>query len=279
VKLLASIAPLDEAVEMFGRKSIVASTLRSKDWEGVAERIRIRALWSAGIDHAKFLSTVQDKFGAALAIQREKVERGEAIVDRSSFIRDLRRVALGEGLGDGRGGLTDPASRVRLGLIYDMQLRMAQGFAQRKMDLDADVLDAFPAQELYRAEQRRVERDWESRWQAAGEKVGWQGASRERMVALKTSPIWTELSVFRTPWAPFDWGSGMDLRDIDREEVEALGLLQPSQEVPRGEEPDITDNLEASVAGLSEQALADLARLFGDKIEISAGKARWRAAA
>lgn len=281
MKFVASIAPLQAAVDLLDNKAVVASKVRTKDWqnEDLDERMKLRAFWSAGVENVKFLDTARLKMKSAVALQREKVKRGEAFVDRSSFIGDMRKVAFAQGLGDGTGGLTDPTSRVRLGLIFDMQLRQMQGFAQRKIDLDPDVLDAFPAQELYRAEERRQQRDWFARWQEAGNKVGWKGALQDRMIALKTSPIWVEVSVFRRPWAPFDWGSGMDLRDVDRAEAEQIGLLAPGADVPPVEGGDLTDSLEASVAGLSDLAIRTLKNLFGDRVSITGDRARWRDAA
>jgi hypothetical protein len=253
---LVDIAPLDEAVKNFGAKSVVASKLRTAQWEKVPLYLRERALFSAGVDHARFLSTVQEKLRAALEVQREKVAHGEAIVDRSSFIGDLRRLAIQEGLGTGQGGLTDVASSTRLGLIFDMQLRMAQGYAQRKMDLDPDVLDAFPAQELVREEERKQPRDWESRWQAAGGQL-----SDGRMIALKTDPVWTKISRFGTPWPPY----------VGREEAEQLGLIEPGQTVS-AEDEYFNDQLAASAEHLDEQFLKDS---FGDQVQIKDGKARW----
>ena len=266
MNLLAHIAPLDEAVKKFDAKSIVASKLRTAEWAKVPLELRDRALFSAGVEHVRFLSTAQQKLKDAIGLQREKVKRGEAIVDRSSIIGDMRKLALGEGLSDRTGGLTDVGSQTRLGLIYDMQLRMAQGFAQRKMDLDPDVLDAFPAQELVREEDRKMPRDWTARWQAAGGEL-----VDGRMVALKTDPVWTKISRFGTPYPPFDFGSGMGLNDISRDEAEQLGLIAPGEAVPP-EDVSFNDQLEASVEGLDTKFLTES---FGDQVQIKDGKARW----
>lgn len=45
------------------------------------------------------------------------------------------------------------------------------------------------------------------------------------MVALKTSPIWVELSRFGYPYPPFDFNSGMWVRPVSDDDCEALGLL------------------------------------------------------
>lgn len=265
-QLLAQIAPLDEAVKKFGERSVVASTLRTAEWEKVPLHLRERAFFSAAVDHARFLAEAQAKLRAAISLRREQVARGEAIVDRSSFIGDLRKLALAEGLGTGSGGLTDVASRARLGLIFDTQLRMAQGYAQRKMDLDPDVLDAFPAQELVREEDRKAPRDWGRRWvEAGGELVN------GRMIALKTDPIWTKISRFGTPWPPFDFNSGMGLRDISRQEAEQLGLLEPGAPVA-AEDEYFNEQLAAPAENVDVDFLKSA---FGDQVRIKNGKVEW----
>jgi hypothetical protein len=143
----------------------------------------------------------------------------------------------------------------RLGLIYDMQVQSAQNFARRKMDLDPDVLDQFPAYRLTEstADEPRGDAWWRSRWNEAGAEAGWDGALRSQYVALKTSPIWLALSRFGVPWPPFDFGSTRELEDVDRAEAERLELLAPAAEVPGGDprqsDPDFNQALQARLAG------------------------------
>ena len=66
------------------------------------------------------------------------------------------------------------------------------------------------------------------------------------MIALKDAPVWQAISAFGTPWPPFDYQSGMDLRDISRPEAQRLGLIAPGQPITR---PEIgfNDSLQKSV--------------------------------
>ena len=64
----------------------------------------------------------------------------------------------------------------------------------------------------------KEERDWGTRWSQAGEKF-YAG----RMIALKSGPVWCEISRFENPWPPFNYGSGMGVEDIDRDECIAPG--------------------------------------------------------
>ena len=118
----------------------------------------------------------------------------------------------------------------------------AREFAKYSRGQDSDALYMYPAQEFLRVEPRRVPRtDWQTRWRAAGGKI--YGG---RMVALKSSPVWQNLSRFDRPYPPYDFGSGMGVEDVDRDEAIELGLL-PKDE-PVDEIPDFDDALEAEVS-------------------------------
>lgn len=119
------------------------------------------------------------------------------------------------------GALTDHTSRSRLDLILTQNVRFARGYGARAAGMDPDTLALWPAQELVRVMARKSPRGtWQQRWKDAGGDL-----IQGRMVALKTSPIWANLSVFGLPYPPFDYGSGMGLMDIDREEAVRLGLM------------------------------------------------------
>lgn len=279
---IVEIMPLPQAVRRFGQKSPVASALNSAQWEAMPTALREAAQFSAGVEDLGFVSEVQEKVGKAIGLTREAVKNGEAFVDRSSFIGDLKKLAAP--LSNSPNpfadrGVTNLASTMRLGLIFDMQVQRAQGFARWKMDNDSDVLDAFPAQELIREVYRRAPRDWNARWQEAGGAVAWQGALRDRMVALKTSPIWTALSRFKTPWPPFDWGSGMGLRDVARAQAEEWGLIERDAPVEPTAEQDFNAGLQAEIARLTPAARDALRALFGDQIRIEGDTMSWKGAA
>lgn len=268
--VLTKIAPISKAAGKLAGKKVVASKVRSRGWlEKVALQLRDRALFSSGIEEGRWLETVQDKLLKAITLQKERVANGEAYVDRSSFIGDLRKVARQTGISTYSEGLTDPGSRVRLGLVYDMQIQGAQNYARWNMDQDPDVLDAYPAQELIRVESRKMPRDWMTTWLQTGGKL-YDG----RMIALKTDPIWETISRFGTPWPPFDYGSGMGLADVSRKDAIALGVMTESTVVqPREEE--FNRKMEASVQNLNDKTVSFLKKNFGDQVEIEGGRARW----
>jgi len=160
----------------------------------------------------------------------------------------------------------------RLNLIHDIQTENAQEFAKWKMEQDPDVLNAFPAQEFIRVSPRLHPRtDWKARWIEAGGRAG-------RMVALKTDPVWIALSRFGRPWPPFDYGSGMGLRDISRREAIALRLMKKDERIQPIEKP-FTEKMQADVSGLSDKMQSALKRSFGDQVEIVNGVAKWKGTA
>lgn len=283
--LFAALEPLRDVVAKISAKTPVGSLLRTRDWARIPLALRERAQFSAGVESVRVLQSVQDRLAAQFKLQREQLANGqEATFDRSSFIDSIREIARDEGLTpvkeELRGGLQDITSIPRLGLIYDMQNQMAQGHARWKIDQTEGALLLWPAQEFLRVEDRRAPReDWPKRFaeaaQAAGDDLALQVlGSTGRMIALKTSGVWTKLSRFGTPWPPFDFGSGMGLEDIDRDEAIDLGLLQPNQAVLPIEK-DFNDELEASTTGLGPAMLAKLARHFGDQIRITDDSVEW----
>ena len=108
-------------------------------------------------------------------------------------------------------------------LIINQNVESVQGYGQHLQSLQ--VIDAYPAQELYRLEDRDEPRDWESRWSAAGGTF-YDG----RMVALKGDAVWTAISAFQTPWPPYDFNSGMWVKDVDRNDAIALGLMPTTEQ-------------------------------------------------
>jgi hypothetical protein len=175
-----------------------------------------------------------------------------------------------------RHGLQDVGSEARTELIYQMQTGSAYGYANWKSGNDADALQAAPAQELVRIRSARKPRDWDTRWEQAGNKVGWAGAIRSPKVALKTSPIWTAISRFDRPYPPFDFGSGMWVEDVDRETSLRLGLVARGEPLQPARSP-YSASLQASAKDLSPELRQSLRSLFGPQIQFDGDTIKWNA--
>ncbi len=136
---------------------------------------------------------------------------------------------------DGTASLLNPASEQRLNLILRTNRQSAASMAQLARSEDPEFAALFPAWRLSSGGYRKVHRtDWPSRWKAAGESVGWLGAHRLRMVALKDSPIWQALGngiggyrdTLGNPYPPFAFGSSYGWREVSRLEARRLGLIE-----------------------------------------------------
>jgi hypothetical protein len=108
-----------------------------------------------------------------------------------------------------------------------MQTGMTRGYGQWVQGQDEAVLDQWPGQELYRAMEAEQPRPWAQIWSEAGGEI-FDG----RMIALKNDPIWTRISRFGLPYPPFDYGSRMDIRDVDRDTCIELGLIDRDTVIP-----------------------------------------------
>lgn len=227
--LSVSLASDPKAVSRFEGRRAAPSTRTSAEWERVAPALREKCFFSARVNDAEVLGKMRELIGKA--VDSSKRNPNEALVSQDKFISEMKSFLASRGYTMGGSKLTDITSRRRLGLIYDMNVQEAREYARYVRGQDADALDMYPAQEFARVESRRVPRtDWPMRWRAAGGKI--RGG---RMVALKSDPVWTNLSRFGRPYPPFDYGSGMGVEDIDREEAVELGLLpddEPADEIP-----------------------------------------------
>lgn len=132
------------------------------------------------------------------------------------------------------GTLKDARTLARLNLVLKTNRQTAASLAQLAESEDPQVAALFPAWELASGGYRKQHRtDWPQRWKAAGERVAWQGASRTKMVALKSSPIWQALGdgaggfrdTLGNPYPPFAFGSSYEWVPVDRLEARELGLL------------------------------------------------------
>jgi len=285
--LLTTFVPIEDAVKALERRTPVASALKSAGWGEMARGLRRDAFWSAGVEHAKFLSTAQEKLLQSIKGERVRLAGGEANMDQGRFVKDMRSLVQGaRSTGELPAGpsatpLQDIGSSTRLRLIYDMQTRMAQGEARWRRQQDPDVLNMWPAQELTRssAAQPRPDAYWEGRWLQAAQDSGDDAAGTlmdetGRFVALKTSGIWEALSVFGVPWPPFDYGSQRRLRNVARDEAVELGLLQEETTLEPIDQKFDRD-LEASTANMSPEAVDGLLQAFGDQIELVGNIVRW----
>ncbi|MBI4027886.1 MAG: hypothetical protein HY360_23075 [Verrucomicrobia bacterium] len=214
-------------------------------------------MFSARTANAGYLQQIHDRVGRMLEA------KGDQATMRLELKQALQTLDY-QPDPDKRGGLQDLSSDARLNLILETNVRMAQGYVYWKQGQDEAILEAFPAQELIRAEDRAIPRDWPGRWAEAGGQFFDGG----RMIALKNDPIWTEISAFGLPYAPFDFNSGMDVMDVSRDEAIELGVLDSEDPPPLPEDRGFNEDLELSAASLDLKLRLALAQSMGDEAEI-----------
>ena len=241
-------------------KDLLPTTLGSEEIrEQIAAAILRRSVFSARMESARYLARIRE---VCAQVSEGSINQATA---RARLLETLSQ--MGHSPLDG-GGLTNPASIRRLNLIVDTQRQMAASVSRIQTQTPG-TLAAYPAWELTRLVGKAVPReDWPARWRNAGESIGWEGALKDRFIALKTSPIWQALGdgaggfrdTLGNPYPPFAYSSGMAWVAVDRETCERLGLSVPEQEtVPSASlspaEKDIADA--ASRLGFTLEDLAE----------------------
>lgn len=249
--------PLTEALQNSLARRVLAlsSAIGTAEIQrDIPQAIRDRAFFSARTPYAGYLAETQADIQRALQpdtiVNPDGSTRpagpGESL--SGAQIRALMkerlaaldyRPAAGE-----EGSLTDLSSDRRTNLIIETQLAQVRNFGWWKQGLDPAILDAYPAQELYRALDREQPRIWQVRWNAAKAALGRASSATYAettlgpFVALKDDPIWRELSAFGNPYPPFDFNSGMRTRDVARARAISLGVMDPDQPAPKPDAPE-----------------------------------------
>ena len=219
------------AADVIRIKELLPTSLGSDEIrEQIAREILQRSIFSARMESARYLAKVRD---VCAQIAAGEINQADARLKLVTLLEQM-----GHSPQDG-GGITNPASIRRLNLIIDTQRQMAASVAVLSEQTEATVT-MWPAWELTRLETRAVPRpDWDRRWAAAGLACNFEGALKDRLIALKTSPIWQHLGngaggyrdTLGNPYPPFAFSSGMDWVEVDRDKCIALGLVREDDEI------------------------------------------------
>ena len=237
-------------------KDLLPTSLGSDELRSsIASDILRRSVFSARMESARYLARIRE---VCAQVSEGSINQATA---RARLLETLAQ--MGHSPLDG-GGLSNPASIRRLNLIVDTQRQMAASVSRIQTQTPG-TLAAYPAWELTRLVAKAVPReDWPARWRNAGESIGWEGALKDRFIALKTSPIWQALGdgtggfrdTLGNPYPPFAYSSGMAWVAVDRETCERLGLSGP--------EPETVPSASLSPA---EKDIADAASRLGFTLE------------
>jgi hypothetical protein len=234
-----------DAVHYMAEKKLLPSTMTSEELKTLSKQVREQSFFSARNMLTDRLQDMKDQIERIM--QPFKSERGVTEGQDISTARlELRnRFEKGGYLVDPKklNTIEDLASDARLNLVLKTNVQMAQSFGFKRASQDEDVLDEYPAYELVRAEDRKVPREWEERWNEAGEACGleegdgWTSADG-RMVALVNHPIWEQLGsselfddAFDNDRPPFAFNSGMDWDRVGRDDAVELGIIGEDEKV------------------------------------------------
>jgi hypothetical protein len=103
---------------------------------------------------------------------------------------------------------------------------------------------------------------WAQRWYQSGGRLVDDG----RMIARKDDPVWERIGsseqfpdALDTPYPPFAFNSGMGIREVDREECVALGIISEN-EMPAFKDEKLNESLKADAAQFDPEFLDALER-------------------
>lgn len=245
------------------RRESLPTGLSSYDLAKLPPAVRDRSFFAARIESSRVLNDLRSLIEDAV-----NPANGAPVMSRARFIAEAR-IRLGAPAGDS-GDLTDITSSRRLGLIYDMQVEEIAAYVRWKNWGSANRLLTYPCQELVRVRDSAVPRDWEERWASEGGEF-----PDRRMIARKTDPIWRAISRFGRDWPPFDFNSGMGLREISRAEAERVGAIRKGERLTPVSDPGFNANLSASVHDFSPETLHELLATFDGRARIEGERIVW----
>jgi hypothetical protein len=251
-----------EALQAVEVRSLLPTTLSSRELETIPTEIRERALFSARTVNAEYLQELDDVL--------QKYINGE--IDLASARLQLKNKLQALNYFPTEEGIKDLSSDERINLVLNTNSAMATGYGNWLQGQHRAILDMWPAQELFRAFGRVHPREWQTRWTDAAASTGSKYVVTKfdehnfQAVALKNDPIWEAISRFGTPYPPFDFNSGMEVRDVTRKTAMQLGLIdRDTKIVPQ--DRNFNQDLKSSPnirAGWIRTALKELGYTFDE---------------
>lgn len=196
---------------------LMPTELRTAELARLPVWVRERAFFMAAVDRGEVLD--------AFATRMDRIVAGDLTVQeaRQELHDELDKLGYAPQPGQ-EGTIKDLQSVRRMNVSLETNVAQVQGYARWARQQQA--LGGFPAQQFVRLRMSKVPRgSWPQRFADAVAATSQEGANIGAMAALVNHPCWVRLSTFGTPYAPFDYNSGMGIEALDRGEAESLGLL------------------------------------------------------
>lgn len=229
-------------------QELMPTTLRTWELSQLPIEIRQASFFSAGVTLTDFLDQTLTQIKLIAATETDRATA-------RLRIKNLLRLLDYQPDPADAGTIKDLSSSRRLNLILDTNIDQAHGFGRHQAEQNPDTLFLFPAQELYRAGAMPKEpRPWREKWVRAGGKI-FEG----RMIAKRNDTVWTKplseggFNRFGTPYAPFDFNSGMRVRNISRQDAIAIGVIEAQEPAPAPDVQSLTENRKTKIEIANER--------------------------
>jgi hypothetical protein len=285
MSLTVTADKLSQALDLAQQRGLMPTRLSTAEIrEQVAAGILRNAVFSARTGNAYYVQVMKNNIARLLQGGRDN-DWAQIRLELKQMLQRLgytpeRGFPGDEALGvppAEPGSLRDLSSDIRINLILKTQEELMRNAALNARGMDGTRLRQFPAWELVRLGDRKVPRDWPQRWVEAGGELVIDSEGRERMMALKTDPIWTALGdstrfkdALDVAHPPYAFGSGMGWREIHwRDAAAVMGdeiiadarSGRRSADAEKGEEKTPGDIIPAPKAGKSQYDEATLASI------------------
>ena len=276
--LLNAPAPWSEAVKALADKNLMPTNLDSAGIRALDAFLRSQSFYSATTTDEYLLQKYKDLISSLLnPATKQRPDRitagnpqGNVTIGenpataRTAIQQFLKEIGYAPATED-VGTIKDLSSDARIQLVLQTNKQLAQGQGNWLQSQRTGVLESFPADELFRLEDRAKKRDWLTRWRLAGDQTedpigtGWTITPDGRMIALKNHDIWNWIGsselfndALDVVWPPFALNSGMWVKDVSRADCEEIGLLNEKDATP--EPMDIASALARFTQKLSKFA-------------------------
>jgi hypothetical protein len=248
---------ITDALLALAKKALLPTTMDTQGLRTLSRDVRAASLFSARTAHLGYLETIKAKVDDMLS-GKINIATGRAELQDALDAIEYQP--------DKPGDITDLSSDARLRLILETQTSHASNWAMRKQGMDEASRFQFPAWELVRISHRVLPRNedpkgtsWFERWQSVGGQL-----QDGRMIALKDSPIWSNLGdsgLFQdgidSEVPPYAFNSGMGWREVSREEAKSVGLIK-GDEMPAGTDVRFFDESEFGTKNISTEDLSSI---------------------
>ncbi len=160
------------------------------------------------------------------ALVRAEIDAQSDLLFQGEIKEATARVAINGALN--RAGIR-PTGRETfcLEIITEIATALRQSHRDYVSGVGSGAIEAFPASELFEAQEPDFPRDWNAAWQKVGGRI-----YDSRLIALKTDSVWARLSDFGYPFPPFSFDRSRWIRDVSFSETREIAIVLRDELLP-----------------------------------------------